>query len=268
VQHIDADDLASVLNGMRRDGLSEWTRTHVFRVMFGVFSLAVRRGYVTKNPLDGLADGERPTQKNAREVRVLVDAELAGLIAAGGSERWRAALGLAAYAGLRIGEIRALTWGDIDLDSSTLAVSRSALSDGTCKAPKTEAGVRRVTILPELRRLLVAWKLRSPFSGPRDLILCGADGKPVAPENCRRALAAAKRRAGLIGGSERLSWHSLRHSYLSTLIGMGLPVTTAARLMGHTDPSFTLRCYARDARDDEAVTADVLERAAAAGVGQ
>jgi hypothetical protein len=46
-----------------------------------------------------------------------------------------------------------------------------------------------------------------------------------------------------------------------------LPATTLARLTGHADAGFTLRVYARDARDEAAVVEDVLSRAAGAGIG-
>ena len=43
----------------------------------------------------------------------------------------------------------------------------------------------------------------------------------------------------------------------------GLPVTTVSAMMGHTNPSFTLACYGRDPRDEQAIVEDVLQRAAA-----
>jgi hypothetical protein len=44
--------------------------------------------------------------------------------------------------------------------------------------------------------------------------------------------------------------------------------TTLAKIVGHADAGFTLRLYAKDARDDAALTADVLDRAARAGVAK
>jgi integrase len=74
--------------------------------------------------------------------------------------------------------------------------------------------------------------------------------------------------AGLDGLDERLSMHSLRHSFASMLAtNLELPPTTLAQLIGHADAGFTLRVYARDTRDTAAVVSDVLERAASAGVG-
>ena len=239
VQHIDARDLARVLNDMRRDGLSEWTRTHVYRVLYGVFALAVRRGDVTKNPVDGLSKAERPTQENARKIRRLDPAELERLISAGGSERWSVAIALAGHAGLRVGEIRGLRWRDIARDGATITVRRSALPSGEMKTPKTKAGERSIPIVPALRSRLIEWRLRSPFSTDDDLVIPSHAGRCVAPENTRRALSSAIKAAGLDGGSERPSFHSLRHDYGSTLVLASVPITTVARLMGHTNPGFT-----------------------------
>jgi integrase len=147
-------------------------------------------------------------------------------------------------------------------------VERSLLPDGTPKPPKTAAGVRTIPLLPALRRLLVAWRLRSPRTGPDDLVIATVDGGPVQERNLRRALDDAKTTAKLDGGEERLSWHSLRHSFASMLAtDLELPSTTLARLTGHADAGFTLRIYARDARDEKTLVEDVLIRAAAAEVG-
>lgn len=262
VQDITATALARLLRGMR-DHYSPWTCVAVYRILRGSFALALRRGILTRSPIDGLAPSERPKQRNAKKVAVLDAETMKRLVEAGTTERWRAALALAAYAGLRLGEIRALRWSDIDLDAGTLTVRRSLLPDGTAKAPKTEAGTRTVPLLPALRRLLVAWKLRAPHTDANELVIATADGKPVAERNLRRALDDAKTAAGLGSTEEaRLSMHSLRHSFASMLAtDLELPATTLARLTGHADAGLTLKVYARDGREDGAVVEDVLARA-------
>jgi integrase len=142
------------------------------------------------------------------------------------------------------------------------------LPDGTSKTPKTEAGERTVPLLPALRRLLVEWKLRSPHARADDLVIATADRKPISERNLRRVLEDAKEGVGLDGTEDRLSWHSLRHSFASLLAtDLELPATTLAELVGHADAGFTLRLYARDGRDPAAVVEDVLARAAEAHVG-
>lgn len=266
VQDVTAAEIARVLQDMRDAGYSEWRRVHVLRVVRGTLAHGVRRGVLTRSPADGLAPGELPKQRNARPVHVLDAAALSRLVAAGGSERWRAALGLAGYAGLRLGELRALRWEDVSLDAGTITVSRSMTREGTEQRPKTTAGGRVVPIVLPLRRLLAAWRLRSPHALPGDLVICTAEGGPVDEHNVRRALEDAKAAAGLAGAAGRLSMHALRHSCLSALATAGLAPTTLARIAGHADPGFTLRVYARDGRDEAAVIADVLARAAAAGL--
>jgi integrase len=265
-QDVTAAELARIVRSMR-DRYSPWTCVAVHRIVRGAFALAVRRGILTRSPADGLAPAELPRQRNARSVEVLDAETVARLVAAAGSQRWRAALALAGFAGLRLGEIRALTWGDVNLAANTLTVRRSMLPDGTVKAPKTEAGTRTVPMLPALRRLLVAWRVRSPRTRPEDLVVCTASGGAVQERNVRRALEDAKKEAGLEGREGRLSMHALRHSYCSVLATGGLPATTLARTTGHSDPGFTLRVYARDGRDDAALVADVLARASGSGFG-
>jgi integrase len=141
------------------------------------------------------------------------------------------------------------------------------LPNGNVKAPKTEAGQRIVPLVPALRRLLVAWRLRSPHTRPDDLVICTAPGDSVQERNLRRALDDAKEAAGLNATEGRLSFHSLRHSCASAHATGGLAATTLARITGHSDPGFTYRVYARDGRDEAAVVADVLDRAEKAGFG-
>jgi len=267
VQAVTASEVAGVLREHRAHyAPHSCAQTH--RILAGTFAHALRRGLITRNPMDGLAPSERPQRRNKREVARLDAAALGKLVSAAETERGRAALGLAGFAGLRLGELRAMTWGDVDLAAATLSVRASMLPDGTRKAPKTAAGVRVVPLLPALRRLLVEWKLKSPHKRPHDLVLCTAEGTPVEERTLRRTLASAKQRAGLAGLEERLSMHSLRHSFASMLAtDLELPATTLAALIGHADAGFTLRTYARDARDEATVVADVLARASGAGIG-
>ena len=267
VQDISASDVARVLRSMR-DTYSGWTCSAVYKVMKGTFALAIRRGVITRNPMDGLAPSERPKQQNAKKIAVLDGATMENLVVSAATERWKVAIGLAGFAGLRLGEVRGLRWGDIDFEGNTISISRSLLPDGTAKSPKSEAGIRTIPLLPGLRRLLLTWKIKSPYTAPDDYVVCAVGGVPVMERNLRRALDAAKVGAGLDGIEERLSWHSLRHSYASMLAtDLELPATTLARIIGHADAGFSLKVYAKDARDESAVVTDVLARASSAGIG-
>jgi integrase len=267
LQGVTTREVARRLRELRDAGYAEWTRVGVYRIFKGTFDLAVRRGTLTRSPVDGLAPHEIPKQKNKNPIARLVPVQIAMLVYAATTIRWRAALGLGGYAGLRQGELRGLHWGDVDLDGNVLHVRRSLEPDGTPNPPKTEAGIRDVPILPALRRLLIEWKLEAPHTRDGDYVIATTDGKPVAERNLRRALADAKEIAGMDGGKARLSWHSLRHSCGSMLAtDLGVRDTTLARVMGHTNASFTKKVYARDVRATADLVEDVLALASVAGV--
>jgi integrase len=268
VQDVTTRDVSRRLREMREKKYAEWTRVAVYRILKGTFDTALRHQVIHRSPMDGLAKSEIPKQRNKKRIARLDTATLETLVNAGETERWRAALGLHGYAGLRPGEVRAKKWSEIDFDGNTIAISTSALPDGELKDPKTEAGKRTVPMLPALRRVLIEWKLKSLHTRPSDFVICTIDGKPVDESNLRRALNAAKKASKIDPGDARLSPYSLRHSAGSVFAtDLGLPPTTLARIMGHTDPGFTLRVYARDSRDDAAVVKDVMKRAKKAGFG-
>ena len=181
----------------------------------------------------------RPKQRNAKTVKVLDDKAIVGLIKGATSDRWKAAIGLAAYGGLRLGELPGLRWEDVDFKGNELHVRRALLPDGTEKATKTEAGVRTVPMLPSLRRLLRTWKLASPKAKPADFVICKANAGAVEERNLRRALERAKTESKITTKDhERLSWHSLRHSFASMLAtDLELTATTLARLTGTRTPA-------------------------------
>jgi hypothetical protein len=89
VQEINSTNVARRLRELRA-GYSPWTCVAVYRLLAGTFALAVRRGILTRNPVDGLAPSERPKQKNAKRVAVLDGATLARFVGGGTTERWRA----------------------------------------------------------------------------------------------------------------------------------------------------------------------------------
>jgi len=168
----------------------------------------------------------------------------------------RAILATLTFAGLRIGELLALAWGDIDLAGGRLRVGVS----------KTEAGLREVELLPALRAELAA--LRASASGDLDaLVFATMTGRRQNPSNVRnRTLALSVARAnellaarGMAPLPAPLTPHSLRRTYASILFAIGRPAPEVMEQLGHTDPALTLRVYARAMRQ----SADERERVTA-----
>lgn len=126
------------------------------------------------------------------------------------------------FAGLRVGELMALRWSDVDLGRGTIRVRQA----------KTDAGVRIVHVLPVLRRELIEHRDRVK-SEPSQLVFCTSSGRPLGASNVRiRMLARAVQRAnaelearGRQPLPAGLTPHSLRRTFASLLFAIGEPPT-------------------------------------------
>ena len=63
VQDVSVSDAAAVLHANRH--LAEWTRVHIYRILAGTFAHALRRGVVSRSPIEGISKAERPRQRDA-----------------------------------------------------------------------------------------------------------------------------------------------------------------------------------------------------------
>ena len=154
VQKLTADALAAFLRDRQATGLSSWTRKGMLTPLGRVLALAVRRGYLTENPLRRLEPEELPKAKAKDEPRVL-DREQIGRLLAAAPELYRPALTTKVFSSLRVMELMGLSWSCIDFDRGVISVRRQ-LTRGTRESParlvdlKTRGGRRDVGLLPSL----------------------------------------------------------------------------------------------------------------------
>src|SRR5438034_5627334 len=109
---ITADDVVAVTRELQAGGLSPWTIKRILGAFSCVFTFALRRGYITTHPFQRLERDERPRPPRS-EQRVLTQPELARLFGACPRRYWPLLLTVA-YTGMRLSEVLALSWGDID----------------------------------------------------------------------------------------------------------------------------------------------------------
>ena len=89
----------------------------------------------------------------------------------------------AATTGARAGEQWAARWRDVDLDNGKLDIGRRVDAYGEEGAPKSAAGVRTVPLSNQLVAMLKAWKLKSKFKKPDDLIFPNGEGNHIGHDN-------------------------------------------------------------------------------------
>jgi integrase len=169
-------------------------------------------------------------------------------------------LALLAGAGLHVGEACALNWRDLNLATGTLIVGRSKTAAGTWRQVDLPLG-----LADELRE----HKARAVGAVPDDpVFLSGArngERNRQTPDNVGRRLKTAIRRgnevlakAGIEPISERVSPHSLRRTYASVRAACGDDPVYIAEQLGHEDPTFTIRVYAKAAKRRERLSGEYL----------
>ncbi len=245
-----------------RKRLGARTVCAVIRTAAAVFKLAIRRGVVSVNPaalaerpflgskeLTGSDTGDDRGEglRALRPEEVLAPEEIGRLLDAATPGLHRTVLMMAAFTGMRSGELFALQWGDIEFEPPRVMVRRT-LSWATIKGepkkarffpPKTISGARTIPLVPELVAALRRWKLECPVS-ELGLVFPTTTGTPMWRGNVlRRGFWPALNRARL----RHVSMHSLRHSFASTLIAQNVPITQVQSLCGHSNPGVTLRIY-------------------------
>jgi integrase len=151
---------------------------------------------------------------------------------------------VAAYAGLRQGELLALRWRDVDFAGSALTIAR-AMSAGVESSTKS-GRVRRVPLADQPAAALDRMSRRDHFTSPNDLVFCNAFGRPLDGSALRRRY----RRAQAAAGVRALRFHDLRHTFGSLLAALGVDVVTIQKAMGHSALSTTSRyLHARPASE-------------------
>lgn len=144
---------------------------------------------------------------------------------------WSAMATVAVKTGLRLGELLALKWRDVDLKAGRIVV-RATRWGGEDNSPK--GGRKREVDLGD--KAIAAFKGHKHLRGP--YVFCHDDGTPLTHAEVKRVVPAACQRAGL---AKRLTWHDLRHTYASQMVMRGAPLKTVQELLGHATIEMTMR---------------------------
>jgi len=155
--------------------------------------------------------------------------------------------------GARTEELRALTWDHLDLDGQppSIEVWRSVRRGGETKTPRS----RRTLELSDLardalrthRQLQREARLQAGSSWvDRGLVFCTAHGTELDAANVRRSFRVVARAAGLNG--ETWTPRELRHSFVSLLSSLGMPIEDIAHLVGHANTKTTEQVYRKELR--------------------
>ena len=253
VMDLTASSVDEMYRSLTRErGLAPITAKQRVIMLRQMEKFAVRRGLMKRTPVrDALSDFKGG---NAKPIRTFSEEEMKRLLRVaqtkrqGCSDRHAALLecmvNLAAFCGLRYGEITGLKVANLDLGARIIRVRNSYSPHDGLKSPKTKAGVRDVPVPPHVALMCERWLEKHYIKGPLELAFTTLTGVPVKSSHFHEDMwQPLLIRAGL-GEGDRFHFHALRHFAASLWIANGVDLPTVASLLGHAKFDMTLQTYA------------------------
>jgi integrase len=230
---ITRESVQGFLNRKLRSGLSWKTVKHI-RTTFGtILKAAETYDLLTNNPV---LKTKLPRRNTAEEKTPIAPESLLSLLEAL-PEPSKSLAWLLVLTGLRIGELLALRWREVDLEIGFVRV-RQTVYEGQFDDPKTKRSRRTVPLGKKGVELLIA---RKPANAdPESLVFASKNGTPLSRRNLlNRQLKPISEQVGLKG----TNWHWLRHANATMLDAVGAPLGTVQALLGHSSPEITREVY-------------------------
>ncbi len=212
-------------------------------ILHGIFRRAMKVWGLPSNPA---ATVERPRYRVSDDLEAYSPEEVWALVRAAGSDQDAALYLTAAFTGLRMGELLALQWRDIDYGGEAIRVRRSYNVHGGVGSPKS-GKVRSVPMVPDVAERFARLASREFWVEPEDLVFANELGTYQDASSIRIRYRAALARAGL----RQLRFHDLRHTF-GTLAVRRAEVPAVQAWMGHSDIQTTMRYVHHRDRGDEA----------------
>lgn len=238
LQRLYRDKLAS--------GVAPTTVLHIHKVLSRALAQALREDLVSRN-VATLVD---PPRVGAANVRAFSIEQARRFVAGVSGSRLEAAFLVALGAGLRRGELLALSWDDVRLEDGHLAVRRSLMKvpGGWQLAEPKNAASRRVVKLPEFavdalrrhRTRQLEERLAAPVWEDSTLVFTTTVGTPIDGRNFLREFKEIAARAGM---PATFTVHSLRHSAATLMLALGVQPKVVQEALGHSRIAVTMDLY-------------------------
>lgn len=242
LEDVTEEAVESFRDALVAEDLSDRTVNKYLTVLHGLFVWAQRRHKLPANPVVNV---ERRPHAKRGNIDVFSREEVLALVRAAASEQDGTVYLTAAFTGLRLGELLALRWRDVDFANSAIHV-RQNFTNGRVDTPKS-GQERVVPMADEIAEALAKLGKREDHTTDDDLAFCGAKGGHLAGHKLRDRYKVALEKAGL----RKLRFHDLRHTFGTHAI-RAADSREVMEWMGHQDLATTQRYLQFKSREDAA----------------
>ena len=257
--NIGREDIQSFINRLSEQDLSAGTVRNIYHVFYAAMKKAVEYEYIYVNPCEGI----RLPKMKKKEARLLTLQEQKMLEQAVLDDRNGFAILLAIYTGLRVGEICALTWSDVDLENGVIYVSRT-IRRIQCSAPEAETKTILVTgsvkssrserAIPLPANILQLFKEYKNTSSDEYVFIY--NGHPLEPRILQYRFKALLKKAGL----NNINFHALRHTFATRCMELSFDIKTLSEILGHASAKMTLDRYGHSQIEHKRTAMKTLDR--------
>ena len=260
-EDIKEEDVQGLVNRKLESGLSQKTVRDILVVLKMILRYGAKYGLLPSHQIDIIF----PTDREKRDLEVLTLAHQRQLMSYVKDHFTFLNLGIyiCLSAGLRIGEVCALQWDDMDIASGVIRVNKTIqriyLVDGEEKnteliidKPKTKNSIREVPMTKDLLALVRPLKkiVRNDF-----YVLTNA-ATPTEPRTYRCYFNKLQQQLGL----PKMRFHGLRHSFATRCIESKCDYKTVSVLLGHSNISTTLNLYVHPNLEQKKKCIDTMNR--------
>ena len=257
---LTTNDIQQFINWMRQDGRSEYRESrgeglsaNTIRHCCGLCRRALEKAVTEKLIVRNPAEECKLPPARRMEMRLLSREELQKLLIQAKAEGYYEVFLLELTTGLRVGELMALQWDDLNFNTGELRIERQIYQikgELLIQPPKNKASIRTVILPPAVVTALKKYKQtvfsRWMFPSPKK------EDAPIAPSVASHRLAKILKHAGC----KKVRFHDLRHVFATNALEHGMDVKTLSTVIGHVSSATTLNVYAH-------VTSDMQRQAAA-----
>jgi integrase len=250
LREVSRERIQATLNAKLAKGLAWETVHHLQCALSKILGTAVEWGYVEANPVRMT---RLPRRCRMSQKAVLTPVQLR-LLLAKLPEPSRSLVLLLTVTGLRIGELLALRWRNVDLEAALLRVEETVY-EGHFDEPKSKHSIRLIPLGPLALAILRCKSAQAPCD---PAALAFPSGKGTVLDR-RTLLSRQLKPAAKVLGLGNVNWHLLRHSNATLHDSIGTPLGTVQALLGHSSSEITRQVYMHSLSADRRAAVEKLE---------